>query len=113
MHPRVCPLLPYGVRPWPRSSWYPGLTRVLLLLGLLAPVRQGAAADTASRPVLSQVKASSASAKVSLVLDANANTAWCPDARDIRGELTLSFSAPVKVRALELHPGRWSDTVQA
>jgi len=77
---------------------------MVIAIGLVGVSRAGAAAPDA--PVTAVVSASSSVASLSRALDADADSRWCPDPRDARGELSVRFARPVKIKKVVVVAGR-------
>ena len=75
------------------------------LAALLAAARPARATEIEA-PITATVTASSSSAAVARALDADALTRWCPASEDARGELTLRFARPVKIKKVTVLVGK-------
>jgi len=73
-------------------------------ISLLGAVTARAGARDA--PVTAVVSASSSVASLARALDADADTRWCPDPRDARGELSVRFARPVTIKKVVVVAGR-------
>ena len=75
------------------------------LAALLAAARPAPATEIEA-PITATVTASSSSAAVARALDADALTRWCPASADARGELTIRFARPVKIKKVTVLVGK-------
>jgi hypothetical protein len=75
------------------------------LAALLAAARPARATEIEA-PITATVTASSSSGAVARALDADALTRWCPASEDARGELTIRFARPVKIKKVTVLVGK-------